>query len=62
MSGPSHMHRPYASAPVLLNKPIPALYDEQGRFLGRDVEIVPLRTVGHGPPQEESPGQSSQRP
>ena len=35
-----HTHQPYASALALMNKPIPALFDEQVRFLGRGVEIV----------------------
>ena len=36
----SHTHQPYASALALIDKPIPALFDEQVRFLGRGVEIV----------------------
>ena len=35
-----HTHQPYASALALMNKPIPALFDEQVRFLGRGVSIV----------------------
>ena len=35
-----HTHQPYASALALMNKPIPALFDEQVRNLGRGVEIV----------------------
>ena len=35
-----HTHQPYASALALMNKPIPALFDEQVRYLGRGVEIV----------------------
>ena len=35
-----HTHQPYASALALMNMPIPALFDEQVRFLGRGVEIV----------------------
>ena len=35
-----HTHQPYASALALMNKPIPALFDEQVRFLGRGVQIV----------------------
>jgi glutamate-1-semialdehyde 2,1-aminomutase len=32
-----HTHQPYASALAFLRKPIPALTDEQVRFLGRSV-------------------------
>jgi len=35
-----HTHQPYASALALVDAPIPALFDEQVRFLGRSVEIV----------------------
>ena len=35
-----HTHQPYASALALIDKPIPALFDEQVRNLGRGVEIV----------------------
>ncbi len=35
-----HTHQIYASAFSLINKPIPSLYDEQVRFLGRSVEII----------------------
>ncbi|MBN1877608.1 MAG: class II aldolase/adducin family protein [Anaerolineae bacterium] len=43
-----HTHQPYASALALINKPIPALYDEQVRFLGRSVEIIPYAPSGTG--------------
>src|SRR5690349_16834030 len=43
-----HTHQPYASAIALLGKPIPALFDEQTRFLGRSVEIVPYGISGTG--------------
>lgn len=43
-----HTHQPYASAISLINKPIPALYDEQARFLGRSVEIVEYAPSGTG--------------
>lgn len=36
-----HTHQVYASALALINAPIPALFDEQVRFLGRSVEIIP---------------------
>ena len=41
-----HTHQPYASALALMNKPIPALFDEQVRFLGRGVEIVAYAPSG----------------
>ena len=34
-----HTHQVYASALTLINKPIPALFDEQSRFL-----VEPLRS------------------
>lgn len=43
-----HTHQPYASAIALLAKPIPALFDEQARFLGRSVEIIPYAISGTG--------------
>lgn len=43
-----HTHQPYASAVALLAKPIPALFDEQARFLGKSVEIVPYAISGTG--------------
>ena len=43
-----HTHQEFASALSLINKPIPALFDEQVRFLGRSVEIVPYRPSGTG--------------
>jgi ribulose-5-phosphate 4-epimerase/fuculose-1-phosphate aldolase len=41
-----HTHQPYASALALINAPIPALFDEQVRFLGRSVEIIPYAPSG----------------
>ena len=41
-----HTHQIYASAFALINQPIPALYDEQVRFLGRSVEIVDYAPSG----------------
>ena len=35
-----HTHQPYASALALMDKPIPSLFDEQVRYLGRGVQIV----------------------
>jgi len=43
-----HTHQPYASALGILNKPIPHLFDEQVRFLGRSVEIIPYAPSGTG--------------
>jgi ribulose-5-phosphate 4-epimerase/fuculose-1-phosphate aldolase len=43
-----HTHQVTASALALLGKPIPALFDEQVRFLGRSVEIVPYGPSGTG--------------
>jgi len=41
-----HTHQIYASTFALINQPIPALYDEQVRFLGRSVEIVDYAPSG----------------
>ncbi len=41
-----HTHQVYASALALLGAPIPALFDEQARFLGRTVEIIPYAPSG----------------
>ena len=41
-----HTHQPYASALAFLRKPIPALTDEQVRFLGRRVEIIDYAPAG----------------
>jgi L-ribulose-5-phosphate 4-epimerase len=43
-----HTHQVYASALTLLRAPIPALFDEQARFLGRSVEIIPYAPSGTG--------------
>lgn len=43
-----HTHQPYASALAFLRKPIPALTDEQVRFLGRRVAIVDYAPSGTG--------------
>jgi ribulose-5-phosphate 4-epimerase/fuculose-1-phosphate aldolase len=40
--------QPYASALGIINKPIPHLFDEQVRFLGRSVEIIPYAPSGTG--------------
>jgi ribulose-5-phosphate 4-epimerase/fuculose-1-phosphate aldolase len=41
-----HTHQVFASALALVNAPIPALFDEQVRFLGRSVEIIPYAPSG----------------
>ncbi|GGM05803.1 hypothetical protein GCM10012279_24410 [Micromonospora yangpuensis] len=43
-----HTHQPYASALAVLRKPIPALSDEQVRFLGRQVAIIDYAPSGTG--------------
>ncbi len=41
-----HTHQPYVSALTVVKAPIPALFDEQVRFLGRSVEIIPYAPSG----------------
>lgn len=41
-----HTHQVYASALTLIKAPIPALFDEQVRFLGRQVDIIPYAPSG----------------
>lgn len=41
-----HTHQVYTSALTLIGAPIPALFDEQTRFLGRSVEIIPYAPSG----------------
>lgn len=43
-----HTHQVYASTLSLIDAPIPALFDEQARFLGRTVEIIPYAPSGTG--------------
>jgi L-ribulose-5-phosphate 4-epimerase len=43
-----HTHQALASALALIKAPIPALFDEQVRFLGRRVEIIPYAPSGTG--------------
>lgn len=43
-----HTHQVHASALALIDAPIPALFDEQVRFLGRAVEIIPYAPSGTG--------------
>lgn len=41
-----HSHQVYASTLALIDAPIPALFDEQVRFLGRSVEIISYAPSG----------------
>jgi ribulose-5-phosphate 4-epimerase/fuculose-1-phosphate aldolase len=41
-----HSHQVYASTLALVDAPIPALFDEQVRFLGRSVEIISYAPSG----------------
>ena len=41
-----HTHQPYASALALMERPIPALFDEQVRYLGRSVDLVSYAPSG----------------
>jgi ribulose-5-phosphate 4-epimerase/fuculose-1-phosphate aldolase len=43
-----HTHQAYASALALIKASIPALFDEQVRFLGRCVKIIPYAPSGTG--------------
>ena len=43
-----HTHQVYASALTLIGAAIPSLFDEQARFLGRSVEIIPYAPSGTG--------------
>jgi L-ribulose-5-phosphate 4-epimerase len=43
-----HTHQVYASALAIMKMPIPALFDEQARFLGRSVEVIPYAPSGTG--------------
>ena len=43
-----HTHQFYASTLTLIRTPIPALFDEQTRFLGRSVNIIPYAPSGTG--------------
>lgn len=43
-----HTHQVYASALTLIKAPIPSLFDEQVRFLGRSIEIIPYAPSGTG--------------
>jgi L-ribulose-5-phosphate 4-epimerase len=41
-----HTHQVYASALTLIKAPIPSLFDEQARFLGKSVAIIPYAPSG----------------
>lgn len=43
-----HTHQVYTSALTLIDAEIPAMFDEQARFLGRKVEIIPYAPSGTG--------------
>ncbi len=43
-----HTHQVYASTLSLIKAPIPALFDEQARYLGRTVDIIPYAPSGTG--------------
>ena len=43
-----HTHQVYPSTLALIGKSIPALFDEQARFLGRSVDIIPYAPSGTG--------------
>jgi L-ribulose-5-phosphate 4-epimerase len=43
-----HTHQAYVSALTLIKAPIPALFDEQARFLGRSVDIIRYAPSGTG--------------
>jgi glutamate-1-semialdehyde 2,1-aminomutase len=43
-----HTHQPFASALAVLRRPIPALTDEQVRFLGREVAVIDYAPSGTG--------------
>jgi len=43
-----HTHQVYPSTLALIGIPIPALFDEQARFLGRSVDIIPYAPSGTG--------------
>lgn len=43
-----HTHQVYASVLALIGASIPALYDEQVRFLGRSVEVISYAPSGTG--------------
>lgn len=43
-----HTHQVYPSTLAIINAPIPALFDEQARFLGRSVQIIPYAPSGTG--------------
>lgn len=43
-----HTHQVYTSALTMIGAAIPSLFDEQARFLGRSVDIIPYAPSGTG--------------
>lgn len=43
-----HTHQVYPSTLAIIGEPIPAMFDEQVRFLGRSVNIIPYAPSGTG--------------
>lgn len=43
-----HTHQVYSSTLALIDQPIPSLFDEQVRFLGRNVNVIPYAPSGTG--------------
>jgi ribulose-5-phosphate 4-epimerase/fuculose-1-phosphate aldolase len=41
-----HTHQVYASTLAIIDMPIPALFDEQVRFLGKSIQIIPYAPSG----------------
>jgi L-ribulose-5-phosphate 4-epimerase len=44
----AHTHQVYPSTLAIIGAPIPALFDEEARFLGRSIEIIPYAPSGTG--------------
>lgn len=43
-----HTHQIYTSTLAIVNKSIPSLFDEQVRFLGKEVKVIPYAPSGTG--------------
>lgn len=43
-----HTHQVFSSTLALINLPIPCLFDEQARFLGKKVKVIPYAPSGTG--------------
>ena len=41
-----HTHQVYSSTLAIMNRSIPSLFDEQARYLGREVKVVPYAPSG----------------